>query len=105
MTDDPALDEVLREIFDRNRVKLLDRLRRVRAAMTGEAATGTEELRRDVHALVGALGTYGWADGSELLAEVQKTLDAEGDAVVLLGPLDRLIERIERSPTIATRTP
>ena len=58
MTDDAAMRELLAPLWSRNRDKIL-------AGSSGSArrrgcpdAHPTEEIRADLHALIGALGTY-----------------------------------------------
>jgi hypothetical protein len=93
---DEALSDLLRPVRERNRGKLLERLARVRAAIAADAGPRlpAEELRADLHALVGALGTYGWPHGSQLLTEIQAVATAGGSAAEFLPALDRLVAEV-----------
>jgi hypothetical protein len=94
MGEDAAMEELLAPIRERNRGKLLRRLANVRSAIvTGPAAT-TETIRADLHALVGALGTYGWTDGSDLLRRIHSTVAAGRRADEFVPELDALVREV-----------
>lgn len=59
MPEDTSLDAALAAARDRNRPRLHARLQRVHAAVTNPPKVIDEDLRADLHALIGALGTYG----------------------------------------------
>jgi HPt (histidine-containing phosphotransfer) domain-containing protein len=95
MSDD-ALAELLGPLRERNRGKLRQRLVRVRAAITDDHDRApTQELRADLHALIGALGTYGWPHGSELLAQIQTEVAAGRSATAFVPEIDRLIAEVD----------
>lgn len=96
MPEDAAMQDLLGPIRERNRAKLLTRVIRVREAILGPQArlSMTDELRGDLHALIGALGTYGWATGSAIMSEVQTALNAGKSAAHLAPALDLLIDDI-----------
>jgi hypothetical protein len=97
MVDEAAMEELLAPIRERNREKLLLRLGRVRAAIAGgreTRATPTDELRADLHALVGALGTYGWAAGSDLLRNIQAAVAEGRPAAEHVPALDALVREV-----------
>lgn len=99
MSDDAAMEELLAPIRERNRGKLLARLDHVRAAIDVDvpARDASPELRGDLHALVGALGTYGWPAGSDLMTRVQAAVAAGRPARDLVPDVDALIARV-RTP-------
>lgn len=88
---DEALGALLGPLRERNRGRLVERLHRVRAAIVPEPALLSDQIRADLHALIGALGTYGWPAGSELLARIQTTVTAGRPASGLLTELDEVI--------------
>jgi HPt (histidine-containing phosphotransfer) domain-containing protein len=72
--------ELLRQIWIRNRPTTLERLSVVHSALEALAAGELDADRRqmaagEAHKLRGILGTYGFADGSELAAEAEELLD------------------------------
>lgn len=74
MTGDDRFHDLMRAAWQRNRHKLVARLDRVVAStQTLEELTpdALHTLRSDLHALIGALGTYGYDAGSRLLSQVQ----------------------------------
>lgn len=75
--------ELLREIWLRNRPLTIDRLAVVQSALDALAAGGLEDDQRstavgEAHKLRGILGTYGFAEGSELAGEAEDLLSGEG---------------------------
>lgn len=96
---DEAMEELLAPIRERNRGRLLARLANVRAAIVSGPDATTDEVRADLHALVGALGTYGWTDGSELMRRVHVALGEHRSAVEFLPALDALVDEIARGAT------
>jgi hypothetical protein len=95
VTDEAAIRDLLAPIRERNRGKLLARLDRVRAAaLVPGPVPDSPELRDDLHALIGALGTYGWPAGSELVARVQKRLNDGAPATDLAADLAALIAEV-----------
>ncbi len=96
MADD-AMEQLLGPIRERNRGKLLARLGHVREAVVAGDTEPSEELRADLHALIGALGTYGWPAGSALLRRVQLAVQEGGSAAGLVPELDELIAEVTGS--------
>lgn len=94
MADDAAMEELLAPIRERNRGKLLSRLANVRAAILSGPAATTEALRADLHALVGALGTYGWPAGSDLLRRIHASVAEGRPADGFVAELDELIREV-----------
>jgi HPt (histidine-containing phosphotransfer) domain-containing protein len=75
--------ELLRQIWIRNRPTTLERLEVVGLALEALASGDLDAARRDAalseaHKLRGILGTYGFADGSELAAEAEELLAGAG---------------------------
>lgn len=87
MSEDAEMEDLLAPIRDRNRGKLLARLANVRAAIDAEVPPheASSELRSDLHALIGALGTYGWPEGSHLMADIQSAV-VKGQRAAHFGP-------------------
>lgn len=98
MADDRALEDLLAPVRERNRPRLLARLANVRQALVEPPRLVDDDLRADLHALIGALGTYGWADGSVLLADIQRALLARDPVDQLVAPLDALIHEVGGTP-------
>jgi hypothetical protein len=94
MTDDAAMEELLAPIRERNRGKLLARLAHVRAAIEIGPAATTDDLRADLHALVGALGTYGWTEGSALLRRIHTAVAEGRPADEFIPALDALVDEV-----------
>jgi hypothetical protein len=68
----PDVQLLLRSIWERNQERVLGRVERVRAAVEATdprrpVLALTHELQADLHALMGALGTFGWPEGSALV--------------------------------------
>jgi hypothetical protein len=82
----------------RNRPKLLERLDRVRSAVAtppDAASDAMHQLRADLHALIGALGTYGFDQGSRLLARLQSDVVSGQPFHGHLPELDALRQTLE----------
>ena len=94
MTDESDLRALLAPIRERNRARLLERLGHVRDAIAAAPSALSQDLRNDLHALVGALGTYGWPAGSALLTRIQDRLTCGDAADEYLEPLDSLIDEV-----------
>ena len=95
MTDESDLRALLAPIRERNRARLLERLGHVRDAIAAAMPTGpTPDLRNDLHALIGALGTYGWPAGSTLITRIQERLSGGAPADEYLDSLDSLIDEV-----------
>lgn len=99
MSDEAAMEELLAPVRERNRGKLLARLEHVCAAIDvdTDSLAATPELRNDLHALIGALGTYGWPEGSDLMTEVQAAVVAGRPAKHLVGDVRALISQVHTS--------
>ena len=74
---------LLRQVWLRNRSTTMDRLAVVGSALEALAAGDLDAVRRDAalgeaHKLRGILGTYGFAEGSELATEAEDLLDGAG---------------------------
>lgn len=93
MDDEDAVRRIVARTWERNRPRVLARLARVREALD-DCPGGHDlpsELDADLHALVGALGTYGWLEASDVLFQVRASLaDASGDAAVRADLVERL---------------
>ena len=77
--------ELLRQIWLRNRSTTLERLSVVEAALTALSAGDLAPDRRDAalgeaHKLRGILGTYGFDEGSVLAGEAEKALQGGAPA-------------------------
>lgn len=75
--------ELLRELWLRNRSMTMERLDVVWSALEALAAGELDAARRDealaeAHKLRGILGTYGFAEGSELATEAEDLLGGAG---------------------------
>lgn len=75
--------ELLRQVWLRNRPTTMERLAVVGSALEALAAGDLDAARRaaalgEAHKLRGILGTYGFAEGSELAGEAEDLLDAAG---------------------------
>jgi hypothetical protein len=92
---DEALGALLGPLRERNRGRLVERLNRVRAAISNEHRVPlSDQVRADLHALIGALGTYGWPAGSELVARIQTMVTAGRPARELVPELDEVIASV-----------
>lgn len=74
---------LLRQIWLRNRPTTMERIEVVESALEALAAGALDVARRDAarseaHKLRGILGTYGFAEGSELAGEAEDLLDEAG---------------------------
>lgn len=93
MTGDDRFQDLMRAAWMRNRDKLVARLDRILATVPDvERLTpdALHTLRSDLHALIGALGTYGYDDGSRLLSQVQLDVVNGRSASYLVPQLERL---------------
>ena len=75
--------ELLRQVWLRNRSTTMERLDVVGSALEALAAGDLDAERRtaalaEAHKLRGILGTYGFAEGSELATEAEDLLDGAG---------------------------
>lgn len=74
VAEDSALEDLLAPVRERNSPRLLARLDHVRDALVRPPRVVDDDLRADLHALIGALGTLGWASGSVLITDIQLAL-------------------------------
>lgn len=93
-----ALEDLMAPVRERNRPRLLARLAKVREALVDPPRLVDDDLRADLHALIGALGTFGWADGSVLIADIQRSLLAHEPVEQLVAPLDALLREVGGTP-------
>ncbi|HVL06082.1 MAG TPA: Hpt domain-containing protein [Acidimicrobiales bacterium] len=75
--------ELLRQVWLRNRPTTMERLSVVQSALEAMAAGNLDAgprlaARDEAHKLRGILGTYGFAEGSELAAEAEELLEGDG---------------------------
>jgi hypothetical protein len=92
---DTELAGLLAVLWERNRDKLITRLTRVRDAIaTRRCPPADPDLRADLHALIGALGTYGFPSGSDLLTRVQSAVTGGGSAEDELPGIDALLREL-----------
>ena len=80
---DDRTRELLREVWLRNRPTTMERLEIVSSALEALAAGHLDAARRDTglseaHKLRGILGTYGFAEGSELAGEAEELFQGAG---------------------------
>ena len=94
MPEDTSLDAALAAVRDRNRPRLLARLERVHAAVVNPPKVIDEDLRADLHALIGALGTYGWTEGSILMADIQRSFNDRTSPAAFTSPLETLMQDV-----------
>jgi hypothetical protein len=93
--DREELQQVMRDLHERNLEKTLGRLDRVRALLAdGCTEPPVEQVRADLHALTGAVGAYPWTGGSDLLVEVRRRLLAGGPYADVLEPFDLLVAEV-----------
>lgn len=100
---DPAkVQELLDPLWRKNRPAVLQRLARVRVAVASGSAA-EPAVADDLHALVGALGTYGWTAESDAVERLENEIGTPtADRDELLRRLDELIAtvRATTSPRI-----
>ena len=90
------LETLKQEIADRNRVRTLSRLQRVRALLAGcSGQPVVETVRIDLHALIGALGAVSWSGGPDLLGEIQDRVYQDGPYDDLLPAFDKLVAEVD----------
>ena len=93
--NEDAARRMVRELWLKHRSLTLERLAVVQAALDqlvagGLAADARAEALSEAHKLRGILGTYGFADGSEMVAEAEAVLGQAGDPGAAAGVRARL---------------
>jgi two-component system, OmpR family, response regulator len=91
--------ELLRQVWLRNRATTMERLAVVGSALEALAGGALDAERRDAalseaHKLRGILGTYGFAEGSELAAQAEEVFQGDGGVA---GELSVRLARYARS--------
>ena len=105
MKDEDAARRMIRELWLRNRPITLERLAVVRAAVDRLSVGSLDpvarnEARTEAHKLRGILGTYGFAEASEIAAEAEELLAGDDDRPPVADLASRLAactERLEAS--------
>jgi hypothetical protein len=105
VSDDPGLDDLLAELWQQNRDAVLERLRLVMSAVgaIAEGASPADDEREAAvvaaHKLAGALGTYGFPEGSAVASRAESALlgdDGAGIDVLVADLVD--VERALTGP-------